>query len=86
MPTLAEILRDEVVQTKSKRVWSGNPDLCLSAYEKSGGKIIHPVNRIKAVLDAARKSSLFEQAGYIRACDATGRRETKHPVFVLRTT
>lgn len=86
MPTIAECLRDEMVLTQAKRAWDGDPDLCLTAYEKSGGKVVHPLNRIKAVLDAARNSPLFEQLGYIRACDATGCREIKHPVFTLRTT
>jgi hypothetical protein len=38
MPTIAEYLRDEVILANAKRVWAGDPDLCLAAYEKSGGK------------------------------------------------
>lgn len=86
MSTIAECLRDEMVLTEAKRVWAGDPELCLTVYEKSGGKREHPLNRIKSVLDAARKSPLFEHTGYIRACDASGRREIKHPVFALRAT
>lgn len=82
--TLAKALRDEMKRTGAKRAWSGDPDLCLTAYECVGGRVVHPLNRIKAVLDAARRSDLFEQRGYIRACDITGRREALHPQFVLR--
>lgn len=42
------------------------------------------MNKIKSVIDAARRSPDFVQVGYIRACDASGRREILHPVFALR--
>ena len=82
--TIASCLRDLMIETGTKRAWAGDPNLCLTAYENSGGNRIHPLNRIKSVLDAARKSPDFVSGGYIRACDATGRREVLHPVFVLR--
>ena len=82
--SLAEALKSEMLEAKAVRAWCGDPDLCLAAYERTGGRVQHPLNRIKAVLDAARRSALFEQHGYIRACDATGRREVLHPVFKLK--
>ncbi len=81
--TIAEALKSEMVKTKAKRAWSGDPDLLLSAYEASGGKVVHPMDRIAAVISAARRSELFKQAGYIRACDSSGRREILHPCFEL---
>lgn len=82
--TLAQHLKDVMTEQKAKRAWAGDPNLCLDAYERSGGTRIHPLNRIKSVLDAARRSPEFKQEGYIRACDATGRREILHPVFILK--
>ncbi len=84
MTTLAEHLRDELCLRARGYAWSGDPDLCISAYQRSGGRVEHPLNRIKAVLDAARRSNLFVQDGYIRACDGAGRREILHPVFKLK--
>jgi len=81
--TLAEHLRDEMLENEAEYVYCGHPDLCISAYERSQGKVEHPLNKIKAVLDAARRSPLFKQDGYIRACDSTGMREVLHPVFAL---
>lgn len=84
MTTLAEYLRDEMAVRGETEVWSGDPDLCISAYIRSGGKVRHPLNKIKAVIDAARKSSLFEPADFIRAHDSSGRRQILMPVFKLR--
>lgn len=81
--TIAEALKSEMIKTKAKRAWAGNPDLLLSAYEASGGKVVHPMDRVAAVIAAARRSQLFRQAGYIRACDSSGRREILHPCFEL---
>lgn len=83
--TLAEHLRDEMLARKARRAWAGDPDLCISAYQRSGGQVEHPLKKIKAVLDAARRSELFKHDGYIRACDASGRREIRHPTFVLKS-
>lgn len=85
-PTLAEHLRDEMLASGATCAWAGDPDLCLSAYQRSGGCVVHPLNKIKAVLDAARRSKLFKHDGYIRACDASGTREILHPMFALRAT
>lgn len=82
--TIAEALKQAMLEENATHAWVGDPDLMLSAYKKSGGSIIHPLNRIAAVVSAARKSKLFEQKGYIRACDNSGRREILHPVFVLK--
>lgn len=82
--TLAEHLRDEMLEKNEELAWAGHPDLCIAAYLRSGGKVRHPLNKIKAVLDAARRSPLFKHDGYIRACDSTGLREILHPVFALR--
>lgn len=82
-PTIADKLREQMLATGRKRAWAGDPDLLLEAYEAAGGRVVHPLDRIKATLDAARRSKLFLHAGYIRACDRTGMREIRHPYFVL---
>ena len=82
--TIAEALKQTMLEEKAKHAWAGDPDLMLTAYRKSGGRVIHPLDRIAAVISAARKSKLFEQKGYIRACDSSGRREILHPLFVLK--
>lgn len=84
MPTIAQCLADQMKKDGKQNAWAGDPDLLLEAYEASGGNVIHPLNRIKAVLDAARRSNLFRQSGYIRACDSAGRREIRHPLFMLK--
>ena len=83
--TIAEAVKTEMVARKIDSVWSGEPDLCISAYIKTGGKVSHPSNRIKAVIDAVRNSDLFYSDGYIRACDSTCKREILHPCFKLKT-
>ena len=85
MTTLAECLKIELLKRNERSVWAGDPDLCISAYLRFGGKVDHPLNRIKATLDAARRSDLFVSDGYIRACDSSGNREILHPVFKLKT-
>lgn len=85
--TLAEALREEML-AGCRSAWAGNPQPLLDAYENASSKRgvhnNHPENRVRAVLNAARRSKLFKQDGYIRACDRTGNREVLHPVFVLR--
>lgn len=83
--TLAEHLRAEMLDRKADCAWAGDPDLCISAYQRSAGRVQHPLNKIKAVLDAARRSELFKHDGYIRACDANGMREILHPIFTLNS-
>lgn len=83
MATIAECARNEMLRTEREVIWAGEPDLCLAAYELSGGRVIHPLDRIQAVINAVRKSPMFKQDGYIRACDSGGRREVLHPVFML---
>lgn len=80
---IAQCLRAVMLERGAKRAWAGDPNLCLDAYQRSGGSRVHPLNRIKSVIDAARRSPDFMQVGYIRACDASGRREIHHPVFAL---
>ena len=84
MPSLAECLRDEMLATDRKPAWAGDPDLCIGGYLRSGGKVAHPLNKIKAILDAARRSPLFAHDGNIRACDSSGRREILHPCLKLK--
>lgn len=84
MPSIAQCLLDEMQKNNRTKAWAGDPNLLLDAYEASGGKVVHPLNRIKAVLDAARWSDLFRHAGYIRACDQSGMREIRHPYFEIR--
>lgn len=81
---IAEALRDEMLSTGAKRAWWGVPELMQTAYMRAGGRVAHPLNRVKIVIEAARKSELFVANGYIRAQDSLGRREVLHPVFVLR--
>ena len=81
--TIAEALQNEMIKGKAKRAWAGDPDLLLAAYEASGGSVRHPMDRIAAVISAARRSNLFQQGKYIRACDSSGRREILHPCFEL---
>lgn len=82
-PTIAAALRAQMLATGETIAWAGDPDLMLSAYEAAGGSIEHPLDRIQAVIAAARRSKLFVQHGYIRACDSSGRREILHPAFKL---
>ncbi|MFP1645611.1 hypothetical protein [Pontitalea aquivivens] len=81
---IAQCLKAVMLEQGAKRAWAGDPTLCHDAYERSGGSRRHPLNKIKSVIDAARRSPDFVQVGYIRACDASGRREILHPVFALR--
>lgn len=83
--TLAECLRDEMIDRNADEIWSGDPDLCGAAYARFGGKVSHPLNRIKSVIDAARKSSLFEKADFIRAHDSSGMRQVLIPIFKLKS-
>ncbi|AZQ13303.1 hypothetical protein STH12_04277 (plasmid) [Shewanella khirikhana] len=83
MASIAQHLKDVMIETGADTAWAGDPDLLLTAYARSGGKVVHPLNRIKAVVDAARRSSLFEADGYIRACDCSGTREILHPAFKI---
>lgn len=82
-PTIAAALRAQMLAKGETIAWAGDPDLMLSAYEAAGGSIEHPLDRIQAVIAAARRSRLFVQHGYIRACDSSGRREILHPAFKL---
>lgn len=81
--TIAQALRAQMIADGRTRAWAGDPDLMLEAYDAAGGRVEHPLDRIKAVVNAARQSALFKQPGYIRACDSRGRREIRHPYFVL---
>jgi len=84
MPTIAQSLKNLMLENGVDVVWSGDPDLCIDAYLQAGGKVMHPLNKIRAVIAAARRSELFEQDGYIRACDCNGTREILHPAFKLK--
>ena len=57
--------------------------LLIPDQDRFGGRVSHPPNRTKAVIDAARRSPLFYHGGYIRAIDTAGRREVLRPVFKL---
>ena len=65
-------------------IWAGMFGLCGEAYARFGGKVVHPLNRTKAVIDACRRSDKFLRHGNIRAADCTGRREILHPYFKLK--
>lgn len=81
--TIAEALKSEMLKENTTVAWAGEPDLLLSAYSLAGGRVTHPLDRIEAVIAAARRSKLFVKDGYIRACDSSGRREILHPCFKL---
>lgn len=81
--TIASALKAEMIERNSEVAWAGDPDLCISAYLRTGGKVQHPLNKIRAVIQAARASELFKQDGYIRAMDSAGRREILHPCFII---
>lgn len=81
--TIADHIEDVMREQGLKRIWAGDPNTCHEIYERFGGKRSHPLNRIKSVIDAARRSPKFSHGGYIRACDGSGRREILHPTFVL---
>jgi hypothetical protein len=82
--TIAQALKEEMLNREASIAWAGDADLLITAYMKTKGKVQHPLNRVKAVIDAARKSPLFENDGYIRACDSSGTREVLHPCFKLK--
>ena len=82
--TLAQHLADVMSEQGEEQIWVGNPNPLHDAYKRSGGRVVHPVDRMKSVIDAARRSSLFYRGGYVRACDNTGRREILRPLFVLK--
>lgn len=82
--TLAEAAKHEMQARGEEVIWAGDPDLCISTYMSTGGKVEHPLNKVKAVIGAVRRSSLFEQDGYIRACDSSGTREILHPCFKIK--
>ncbi|MFM0416035.1 hypothetical protein [Paraburkholderia aromaticivorans] len=82
--SIATALRELMLELEADVAWAGEPDLLLAAYEKFGGRVGHPLDRIQAVIGAARKSSLFVQDGYVRACDSSGKREVLLPAFKLK--
>ncbi|MGJ8517648.1 hypothetical protein [Carnimonas bestiolae] len=84
MKSIAEHLRDVLTEEGMTYAWRGRPDELLEAYQRTGGKVSHPFNRLDAVISAARKSPLFEPHGYIKCCDCHGVRETYHRVYVLK--
>ena len=82
--TLAEHAAAYLKEHGETKVWAGMFGACGEIYFRFGGRVQHPLNRTRAVIDAVRKSKLFYHGGYIRACDTTGRREILHPVFKLK--
>lgn len=86
MPTIAECAKSVILASGQDYIWAGHFGLCGEAYALSGGRVAHPLNRTRAVIQAVRKSPLFYQSGYIRASDTAGRREILHPVFKLHPT
>lgn len=57
--SIAASLKTQMLEQKADIAWAGDPDLLLSAYYKTNGKVVHPLDCIQAVLAAARKSKLF---------------------------
>lgn len=81
---IADCLKEVMAEEGVDYVWAGQFGMCGEAYSRFGGRVVHPLNRIRAVIDAARRSPEFRQKGYIRAMDSTARREILHPVFELK--
>ena len=65
-------------------IWAGNPNPIHEAYGRSMGVVVHPLSRIKAVIDACRRSSLFVSNGHVRAANCNHSAEIKHPRFKLK--
>lgn len=84
MATIAAALRAVMLERQIDVAWAGEPDLLLAAYERFAGRVVHPLDRVQAVIAAARKSNLFVSDGFIRACDSSGRREVLLPAFKLK--
>lgn len=81
--SIAEHARDVLLEQKLSEICAIEVDACLEAYRRSGGRVSHPYDRIRAVIQAVRESVLFVPDGYIRACDNSGEREINHPNFRL---
>lgn len=82
--TLADHAFDIMQEQGEPRIYARMLNLCHEIYERSGGSRSHPQNKLKSVMDAVRRDSRFYQVGYLRAIDATGRREVLHPVFAIK--
>lgn len=81
---LDDAIIEAMTEANDYEIWAGMFGLCGEAYAKFGGRVVHPLNRNKAVIDACRRSKKFERLGNIRASDSTGRREILHPCFGLK--
>ena len=84
MGKLADCIEAVLLENGETTIWAGKFGLCGEAYHRFGGKVVHPLNRTRSVIAAARNSPKFQQIGYIRACDSKGTREILHPVFKLK--
>ena len=82
--SIAVALKNEMIARQKEFVWGGDADLCISAYMETNGKICDPLKMVKAVIDAASRSNLFEADGYMRANDSSGSRKALHPIFKLK--
>lgn len=84
--TIAEGIRQQMIDSKRVIAWRGDPDLLLGGFEAATTTrdgCAHPFARIDRAIAAMNASALFRRAGCIRACDSRGAREILHPVFVL---
>jgi len=79
--TIAQHALDYLEETGQDKVWFGRFDSWEEPYSRSGGRVAGPSRRYKAVMDALRRSPLFERTGYIRSVGWKGGREVLHPVF-----
>lgn len=84
MKTIAEHLKDIMLESNIEYAWQGNHGILTEAYSRTGRKLIHPLNRIKAVMNSVARSDLFVHSGYIKAVDISGRREVNHRCFKLK--
>ena len=83
MPTLAEYAREVMLERGETHLSMVAFGMLDEIYHRFGGRVVHPLDRQKAVKDAVRRSKMFRHDGYIRCCDTTGRREILHPRFEL---
>lgn len=85
MKTIAGHLKDIMTEQNVTYAWQGNHALLTEAYARSGRTTaVHPLDRIKAVMNSVARSDLFEHSGYIRAVDASGSREIQHRCFKFK--
>ena len=57
--TLAEHAVAYLRETGEIKIWAGMFGACGEIYHASGGRVVHPLNRTRAVIQAVRRSKMF---------------------------